>query len=343
MAALLKDADGNLRSKEDFKKEALKIDAKYRGDHLDTEYDTAVRQARMASKWQKFQKNKHLYPNLIYLHTKAANPDKIHLTYVGIIRPVDDPFWDTRYPPSRWKCQCDVDQTDEVETDIPGNLPDVPEEFAFNSGKTGQIFDFKNSDYIKKADPKEIPGLIRDAETFFNAGLAASTPDQTIYKSKSGTLVNANPIALNNQDFDANIKIARDLANGKLSVDKIEIIPLLNDAALRKKFVPDAKGNTTPDFRIDGTIVEAKEPQNKTAGSNTIQNRISKAHQQADGIVLRLQKDFISEDQLFEDIYAKLHHEAYKNFKLYLKYGDDWKFYDRDTFLKEYKERKKPE
>lgn len=42
MAALLKDKDGNLRTREDFKTEALKIDANYRGSKLDAEYDTAV-------------------------------------------------------------------------------------------------------------------------------------------------------------------------------------------------------------------------------------------------------------------------------------------------------------
>lgn len=342
MAALLKDADGNLRSKEDFKTAALKVDGNYRGSKLDVEYDTAVRQARMASQWAKFQKNKHLYPNLRYLLTKAAKPDANHLRFVGIVRPVDDAFWIAHYPPNRWRCQCSVEQTDDEASDIPGNLPAIPVDFAFNSGITGQVFDIENSDYIQKADPKEIPGLIRDAKKFFNADLAATIPNQPIYKSKTGTLINANPIAFDNQDFDGNMKIARDLANGKLPVGKIEIVPLINDQALRKKLIPEAKGNFTPDFRIDGTIIEAKEPENKTAGSSTIQNRISKANKQANGIVLRLQKDFISEDQLFEDIYAKMHHKEYGHFKIYLKYGDQWKYYDRQSFLEEYNTRKKP-
>lgn len=55
--------------------------------------------------------------------TKAAKPDKNHLAYVGIVAPVDNAFWNTRYPPNRWRCQCGVEQTDEPTTDIPSNLP----------------------------------------------------------------------------------------------------------------------------------------------------------------------------------------------------------------------------
>lgn len=343
MAALLKDENGNVRSKADFIKEALKVDNKYRTQNLDAEYDTAVRQARMASKWQKFQKNKHLYPSLIYLHTKAANPDPVHLTYVGIIRPVDDPFWDTHYPPSRWRCQCDVDPTDAEDTDIPSNLPPIPADFAFNSGKTGQIFDIKNSDYIKKATAAEIPKLIKEAETFFNADVAEKSPYQPIYKSKSGTLVEAHPLAFNNEDFNQNISYARDLANSKLPVKTIQILPdLKRYPELRKSLLPDAKGLHNPDFRIDGVITDAKEPSEISPSKNTIKNTIKSAHQQGDGIMLFLKPGYISESHLFESVYDKLHYKEYSDFQMYIKNGDEWKMYNRDEFLKEYQERKKP-
>lgn len=342
MGDLLTDEHGNLRSKEEFKKLALQIDTKYRSHNLDVEYDTAVRQARMASKWKKIEQNKHLYPNLKYLHTKAAHPDPVHLKYVGIIRPVDDPFWDTHYPPSRWRCQCDVEQVDDEPTDIPANLPPVPADFAFNSGKTGQVFDIKNSDYIKRADPKEIPGLIKQAETFFNADLAESAPLQPLYKSKAGTVIEAHPLAMHNSDFQQNFDIARDLANSPLKDRKIEILPLVNDKELRKKLIPDAKGGTTADFRIDGKLIEAKLPELEKASSSTLQNRIAKAHKQADGLMIRFSKSWINENHLFEDIYAKLHHKGYKGFVIYLKYGDDWKYYTRESFARDYMLRKKP-
>lgn len=342
MAALLKDADGNLRSKTDFIKESLKIDAKYRVNNLEAEYDTGVRQARMASQWQKFQKNKHLYPNLKYLLTKASKPDEKHLQFVGIIRPVDDAFWGTHYPPNRWRCQCSVEQTDDEASDIPDNLPPVAAEFAFNSGKTGQVFDFKNSDYIKKASPKEIPALIRDAEKFINEEIAAEIPYQPLYKSKNGNMVTVHPIAFDNGDFNENVKSARDLANSNL-VKTIEIRPIINGKELRKKIVPDAKGDSNADFKIDGVLIDGKKPTNPTAGANTIQKKIRIAHDQADGILLELAKNYISKAALFEDIYAKMQYEAYTGFKIYLKYGNQWEYYDRESFLEEYFKRKKPQ
>lgn len=104
MVGLLKDQEGNLRSRESFKAEALKIDSTYRTTYLDAEYDTAVRTARLATQWQKIQKNKKLYPNLRYLLTKSSQPDEKHLKYVGIVAPVDSVFWQTHYPPNRWRC-----------------------------------------------------------------------------------------------------------------------------------------------------------------------------------------------------------------------------------------------
>jgi hypothetical protein len=342
MAALLKDATGNVRSKEEFKTEALKVDDTYRTAHLDVQYDTAVRTARLASQWAKFQKNKRLYPNLKYLLTKASKPDEKHLRFVGIVAPIDSYFWDVHYPPNRWRCQCGVEQTDEDTTDIPDNLPAVPADFAFNAGKTGQIFDIKNSEYIKSVPAKEQPALIKQATDFVNTGAAKDAPFQPVYTSKTDTAVEVHPLAFKNADYNKTFALAKDLANSKIPVNSIQILPAVNDAALRAQLQPDAKGNTNPDYRIDGKLFDAIQPTLKAAGANTIQNLISKANEQANGLVLSLKADYISKQRLYDNIYAKMHHQAYDNFEIYLKYGEEWNFYNRALFLKAYKELKKP-
>jgi hypothetical protein len=67
-----------------------------------------------------------------------------------IIRPVDDPFWDTHYPPNGWRCRCDVRQTDDdpnYQRDQNAVTPDTG--WSQNVGKTGNIFDPDHTYYIE--------------------------------------------------------------------------------------------------------------------------------------------------------------------------------------------------
>lgn len=258
MAALLKDKDGNLRSRDDFKKEALKVDSKYRGSKLDVEYDTAVRSARMAANWQKYVAKKKLYPNLRYVQTKAAVPDIQHLSYVGIVRPVEDAFWKTHYPPNRWRCQCSVEQTDDAATDIPDKLPPVHDDFAFNAGEKGQVFDLEKSDYIKSVPPKEQPALIKEAKKMAIDDELKSAEYQPVYSSRNGNKVTAHPGAFDNTDIDQVTKYARELANWKNGPRVTQVLPDLHKKELRKEILPDIKGSKNPDYRLDGTVFDLK-------------------------------------------------------------------------------------
>jgi Phage Mu protein F like protein/Contact-dependent growth inhibition CdiA C-terminal domain len=341
MTALLKDSGGNLRTREDFKNEALKIDSTYRTTYLDAEYDTAVRTARLAAQWQKFEKNKRIYPNLKYLLTKSSQPDKTHLKYVGIIAPIDSPFWNTHYPPNRWRCQCGVEPTDEDTTDIPDNLPPVPAEFAFNAGKLGQVFDLKNSSHIKSVQPKEQPALIKAAQAMVNKEAAAVAPYQTLYTSKSGTVVEAHPLAFNNGDFQQNLKVARNLANSSLDIKTIQILPEVKDPALRKELLPDVKEAKNPDFRIDGSIYDAKQPSGDKPGSRTIKNLMSDAEKQAEGSVLVIPDNYVAEKTLYDMIGNQFRLEKYKDYKLYLNYDGNWQYFDQKSWLDFYKSIKK--
>lgn len=313
MAALLKDADGNLRSKQDYINEAKKIDATYRTQYLDVEYDTATRQARMASQWQKFVKNKRIYPNLKYLLSKAAKPDEKHLKYVGIIAPVDSPFWNSHYPPNRWRCQCSVEQTDDEATDIPGDLPPVPPEFAFNSGKTGQIFDLKNSEYIKSIPPKEQPALIRDAKKQVDVQAAQEAPYQVLYKSKKGADVKAHPLAFDNSDFNEVVQQARTLANNG---NAVKVLPDVNDPALRQQLLPQKgiKGTRNPDYLInDDFIADLKTLDRGT--KKAVHGAFSRCKEQCDNIVLNVEEAAkISSKDLNRYVKGKLSHADYASF-----------------------------
>ncbi len=323
MAARLKNDSGNLRSREDFKREAWKVDETYRGSKLDVEYDTGVRSARMAANWQRYQQNKRLYPNLRYMLSKAAKPDEKHLKFVGINLPIDDIFWTTHYPPNRWRCQCSAEPNDDDVTDVPENLPPVPEEFAFNSGKTGQVFDLKNSEYIKSVPPKEQPALIRKAKSYVVKDIAATTPYQTLYNSKSGGKVEAHPVTFNASDFDENVKASRMLANEKHTV---RLLPTLSDKDLRTALFPkDVKANKNPDALIDGDKI-ADFKTITSAGKNTIKHALSSARQQCNNAVLVIPEDVsTTKYQAIKQVKEKAAQKEMKDFgEIWINYKGEW-------------------
>lgn len=53
---------------------------------------------------------------------------------------MDDPFWDTYYPPNGWRCRCKVIQTDEATTGSGAADFEPPKGFRQNVGKTGKLF-----------------------------------------------------------------------------------------------------------------------------------------------------------------------------------------------------------
>ncbi|EIJ33356.1 phage minor head protein [Thiothrix nivea] len=71
-------------------------------------YDTNMRSAHMAGKWEQIQRSKKTFP---YLQYRTAGDSRVrpeHARWDNLILPVDDPFWDTHYPPNGWGCRCTV-------------------------------------------------------------------------------------------------------------------------------------------------------------------------------------------------------------------------------------------
>lgn len=66
--------------------------------------------ARAAGQWERAQRTKAALPFFVYQRTTSADPRPEHLAFVGIILPVDDPFWDTHFPPNGWLCHCSICQ-----------------------------------------------------------------------------------------------------------------------------------------------------------------------------------------------------------------------------------------
>lgn len=154
IVAQLVNEDGSLRSFSQFKKRALQISEGYNQVWLQTEYNTAVRGARMAVNWKKFEEKKHLYPNLEYMPSRAANPRDSHRPLWNCVFSIDDPMWNSIMPPSDWNCLCGVRQTSRKVTPLPAGFewPENPPEFRNNPGKTAMFVNTVDTGYYTKTE-----------------------------------------------------------------------------------------------------------------------------------------------------------------------------------------------
>ena len=108
--------------------------------------------ARAAGQWQRAQRTKKYLPYFLYIRTTSKDPREEHLEWVGIILPVDHPFWQTHFPPNGWGCKCQVMQITEREAKRllalkpePGGIryttevPDLGPPVMHRNRRTGEI------------------------------------------------------------------------------------------------------------------------------------------------------------------------------------------------------------
>lgn len=162
LAKLMLDENGKPRTFSQFKKAARPITEQYNINWLQTEYNQATAQSQMAIKWEGFKEDADLYPNLEYRAVQDKRTRDEHAKMHGIVLPINDPFWNTNYPPNGWGCRCTVVQTDKKvrkpKTDIE---PDKG--FDHNSGKDRKLFADKNG-YTENVSAKERSAIKREAK-----------------------------------------------------------------------------------------------------------------------------------------------------------------------------------
>ncbi len=69
-------------------------------------YDTNMRTSYMAGRHAQLTKGNYKY--WVYRHGGSLEPRLQHLSWDGLILPVDHEFWATHYPPNGWGCSCRV-------------------------------------------------------------------------------------------------------------------------------------------------------------------------------------------------------------------------------------------
>jgi len=99
---------------------------------LRTIYETNLRSARSAGRWERIQRRKGNAPYLIYVHAGDGNVRHQHRQWgdAPIILPVDHVFWRTHYPPNGWGCRCIVRQVSKKWLDRRGLKPSSESQLA---------------------------------------------------------------------------------------------------------------------------------------------------------------------------------------------------------------------
>lgn len=144
IAALMVSDDGKLKPFSQFAKDVKPYVSHQNRVWLETEYNTAVHRAQLASEWQQFVRDADILPNLRWVPTTSPNIGEDHRVFWNVIRPVDDSFWSVHRPGDRWNCKCSLEQTDKDITPVPngsiekGSTPSRG--LDNNPGKDGKLF-----------------------------------------------------------------------------------------------------------------------------------------------------------------------------------------------------------
>ena len=77
---------------------------------LETIFDTNMRTAYAAGRWEQVQRTKKTRPYLRYIAILDERTRHDHRNWHNTVKHADDPFWDEHYPPNGWNCRCSVQQ-----------------------------------------------------------------------------------------------------------------------------------------------------------------------------------------------------------------------------------------
>lgn len=154
--------EGQLRPFPEFRQDAKKIFDTYNDDWLKAEFETTVGMAQSADQWIDVQRDEKTLPLLKYV---TAGDDRVrpeHAAWDGIVKPVNDPFWDTHNPPNGYRCRCITIQLEEGEEDVTNlgkHLEKVKKE------TDGKITTLANDDSLFAINPGKVPFIFKDKGT----------------------------------------------------------------------------------------------------------------------------------------------------------------------------------
>ena len=216
------DASGSKMKLKDFKEEATKVFETYNDNYLKTEFNTAVSRSRAVREWENIQTQKNIFPLLKYITVGDDRVRGDHILLDEIVRPVDDAFWDTFYPPNGWNCRCIVEQLEQGEepvTDLRGKKPPTPTKlFNNNPAKTGLIFDDKAHPYFKVDKRFKIAPRTKDGKV----QIIDAKPKKKLTKKSITTKKQAKEAITSLINNSTSLKVNKVSFSSKLTAPQIE-------------------------------------------------------------------------------------------------------------------------
>jgi SPP1 gp7 family putative phage head morphogenesis protein len=143
--------DGSKKvSRNEFVKRAKKINEQYNENYLRTEYNTSERLARSGREYRDAQATKDIFPTLEFVAVMDSNTRDEHADLNGVVRPVDDGFWNTYMPPLGYNCRCRVRRRETTQKSDLRRVkkPKVDYQFKTNVVKSRRIWS-KSHPYFK--------------------------------------------------------------------------------------------------------------------------------------------------------------------------------------------------
>ena len=253
------------------------INAQYNVNWMRTEHLHAVRTSRAAKNWQDITRDSDLYPYLEYMPSTAGEPRNEHKRLYGIVKHVDDPFWDTWLPPADWGCRCSVKQVRNPDPaslakQPPDDVPLPPPVMRNNPGKDGVLFTDQHP-MISKVKPEvreKVENAIREL-TDVNLIIQKAYDQAADFDKKSKTIarklkIEVTPVNLKskariiekaNHDYEGDVSKVNDMVRNTFvaSGDKIE----KTIQAISEKFeVVQIKRHNTPEG-YTGVLMNVKQ------------------------------------------------------------------------------------
>ncbi len=266
-----------------FRAMAAPILRKFHDQQLRTEYNHAVAQSQMSSKWVDIQANQGALPNLRYLTVGDQRVRASHAELDQILKPVDDPFWNTYYPPNGWNCRCTVIQESGGKVDKKEYPDDGIADPLFNKnwGKEGVVFP-KSHPYFLAASSAALTSLSSD-------DLSSVSFDLHKRFDSGGAVWISRLVDKNSTDYADLLKISLHQAeNG----DSVFINPRLNKNDLRWKYFFDGHEFEwkCPDLKINGEFWELKETLAPWNLKRKMSNMCKSANGQCRNVIFKIPK-----------------------------------------------------